>query len=301
MRASVGDHELEYETFGDPSHPTFVLVNGLGSQLVASPVGFCELLAAEGFHVVRYDHRDVGLSSRSSEPPPGLGAVRAALERGETPDVPYTLSDLASDAVGLLDHLGVDRAHLSGVSMGGMVVQTLAIEHPDRLLSATSIMSTTGDRRVGNPSEEAWAALTSVPPSDRDGYVEHTVRTGRVFAGEHFDPEVARQRAEEAYDRSYRPEAATYQLAAVWTSGDRTDRLHDVDVPMLVIHGRDDTLIGLDGGEATAMAVPGARLMVLRGMGHDLPEPLWPRLVDALAHHATTATRVAGAARPPEG
>ncbi len=301
MRAPVGRHELEYETFGDPSHPTFLLVNGLGSQLVASPVGFCELLAAEGYHVVRYDHRDVGLSTRSADPPPRLGAVRAALKRGEPPDVPYTLSDLASDAVGLLDHLGVDRAHVSGVSMGGMVVQHLAIEHPGRLISATSIMSTTGDRRVGNPTEAAWEALTSVPPSDRDGYVEHTVRTGAVFAGAHFDPDVARRRAEEAYDRAYRPEAATYQLAAVWASGDRTERLHDVEVPMLVIHGRDDTLIDLDGGEATALAVPSARLMVLRGMGHDLPEPLWPRLVDALAHHAAMATRVARTARLPEG
>lgn len=293
MRAPVGEHELEYETFGDPVRPTFVLVNGLGSQLIASPQGFCELLAAEGFHAVRYDHRDVGLSTASTVDPPRLGAVRAALKRGEDPEVPYTLSDLAADAVGLLDHLGVDRAHVSGVSMGGMVVQHLAIEHPDRLLSATSIMSTTGDRRVGQPTEQAWAALTSVPPSDRAGYVDHSVRTGEVFAGEHFDPALARRRAEAAYDRAYRPDAATYQLAAVWASGDRTERLHDVEVPMLVIHGREDTLIGLDGGEATAMAVPSARLMVLRGMGHDLPEPLWPRIVDALARHAETAARVA--------
>lgn len=293
MRAPVGEHELEYETFGEPSRPTFLLINGLGSQLVATPRGLCELLAAEGFHVVRYDHRDVGLSTRTTADPPRLGAVRASLRRGEVPDVPYTLSDLASDAVCLLDHLGVARAHVSGVSMGGMVVQHLAIEHPDRLLSATSVMSTTGDRRVGRPTEEAWAALTSVPPPDRTGHVEHAVRTGEVFAGAHFDPIVARRRAEEAYDRSYRPDAATYQLAAVWASGDRTARLHDVEVPMLVIHGREDTLIDLDGGEATAMAVPGARLMVLRGMGHDLPEPLWSRIVDALARHAETSARVA--------
>ena len=279
MRAPVGGHELEYETFGDPAAPTFVLLNGLGSQLIASPSGLCEQLAVEGFHVVRYDHRDVGRSTRSQVPPPGLGAVRAAL----------------------LDHLGVERAHVSGVAMGGMVVQHLAIEHPERLISATSIMSTTGAREVGAPTEEAWAALTSIPPADRDGHVEHAVRTGRVLAGPHFDPVVARRRAEEAFDRSYRPDAAVYQLAAIWASGDRTDRLRGVEVPFLVIHGRDDRLIDLDGGEATAMAVPGARLLVLRGMGHDLPEPLWPRIVDALAHHAASASSVAHPTPPSRG
>ncbi|MEM8903647.1 MAG: alpha/beta fold hydrolase [Actinomycetota bacterium] len=301
MRAPVGGHELEYETFGDPAAPTFVLLNGLGSQLIASPSGLCEQLAVEGFHVVRYDHRDVGRSTRSQVPPPGLGAVRAAIRRGEVPDLPYTLSDLAADAVGLLDHLGVERAHVSGVSMGGMVVQHLAIEHPDRLISATSIMSTTGAREVGAPTEEAWAALTSIPPADRDGHVEHAVRTGRVLAGPHFDPVVARRRAEEAFDRSYRPDAAVFQLAAIWASGDRTDRLRGVEVPFLVIHGRDDRLIDLDGGEATARAVPGARLLVLRGMGHDLPEPLWPRIVDALAHHAASASSVAHPTPPSRG
>ncbi|MEM9608054.1 MAG: alpha/beta fold hydrolase [Actinomycetota bacterium] len=289
MRAPIGEHELEYETFGDADRPTYVLVNGLGSQLLSFPADLCSSLAAEGFRVVRFDNRGVGLSTPFPPPLPSIGRVRAALRDGEPPEVRDSLSDMAADVVGLLDHLGVDRAHVAGVSMGGMIVQHLAIEHPGRLLSATSIMSTTGDPSVGRPSPEAWEALLSLPPTERAAHVEHAVETRRVYSGELFDADDVRQLVGASFDRSFRPEAATHQMAAVMASGDRTERLRSVDVPFLVLHGREDTLIDLDGGEATALAVPGARLVVLASMGHDLPRQLWPRIVDALSHHAEAA------------
>lgn len=289
MRVPVGDYELEYEVFGDPDRPTFVLVNGLASQLLASPAELCELLAAEGYRVVRFDNRGVGRSTPFTPPAPDLAAIRYARRAGRRPEVPDSLSDMADDVVGLLDHLGVERAHVAGVSMGGMIVQHLAIEHPERLWSATSIMSTTGAAEVGRPTPEAWQALLSPPPTEREAHLDHAVETRRVYAGAFFDADEVRALVGACFDRSFRPEAAAHQLAAVAASGDRTEQLRSVDVPMLVLHGRDDTLIDLDGGEATALAVPGARLVVLAGMGHDLPRPLWPRIVDALAHHAEAA------------
>lgn len=281
--------ELEYETFGSAADPTLLLVMGFTAQLTAWDVGFCEMLAARDLHVVRFDNRDCGLSTRFDGRSVDVAAVMAAATSGgELPAVPYTLSDMAADAVGLLDHLDVERAHVLGASMGGMIVQTMAIEHPARLHSATSVMSTTGDLAVGRPSREAMEALLAPPPTNRDAFVEAATRS-MIWASKRYgDPDRLRRNAARDYDRAFYPEGAPRQLAAIYASGDRTAALADVEVPMLVIHGRDDTLIAPSGGEATASVVPAAHLLMLADMGHDLPEPLWPTVIGAVHGHLTT-------------
>lgn len=281
-RAGVGATSLYFETFGSGDEH-IVVVCGLASQLVSFPAEFCGQLAAEGYTVVRFDNRDVGLSSTTDGPPPRLRRA------GNSSDAaPYGLSEMAADVVGILDHLGVERAHVVGVSMGGMIVQHLAIEYGERLLSATSIMSTTGAPDVGRPTEEAYAALLTVPPTEVDAAAEHAADLGRIWGGPHFDVGRARALARLAHARGARPEAAQFHLAAVRASGDRTERLRQVDVPFLVIHGLEDTLIDLDGGEATALAVPGAKLRVMADLGHALAQApaLWTRLVRGIVRHA---------------
>jgi pimeloyl-ACP methyl ester carboxylesterase len=272
--------ELEYDTFGDPDDPTVLLVMGFTAQMTAWDPTFCEKIAADGRHVVRFDNRDCGLSSKLDGVAADPMAVLHAHTAGESiPAVPYTLSDMAADAVGLLDHLGVDRAHVVGASMGGMIVQTLAIEHPDRVSSATSIMSTVGDLDYGKPTPEALAVLLTPPPVDRDDYI--AVWSSKRY----FDIAQARQRAAADYDRAFYPEGASRQLAAIYASGDRSELLPGVRVPMLVIHGLDDTLIDPSGGRRTAELVPGATLVEVPDMGHDLPPEVWPTLVDAIVEH----------------
>jgi pimeloyl-ACP methyl ester carboxylesterase len=274
-RAVNGDYEIEYEVLGDAGGRPMLLVNGFTSQLIRWPEAFCQQLTDSGFRVVRYDNRDVGLSTKT---PPGA------------PD--YTLSDMAADGLAVLDVLGIDRAHVVGLSMGGMIVQVMAIEHPDRVASMCSVMSTTGDRSVGGASDEAMAALRTPPPAERDGYVEHAVASGRIVSGMRFDEAAARQLAGASYDRCFHPEGALRQMAAIMAAPDRTEALRQLDVPTLVVHGRLDPLIRLDGGEATAAAVPGAELLVFDEMGHDLPESTWSELVDrldALAARAESA------------
>ncbi len=288
--------DLEYDSFGSTDDPTLLLVMGFTAQMTNWQEGFCRMLAARGLHVVRFDNRDCGLSTKLDGQRVDPMAVMAAAAAGQpTPDVPYTLTDMAADAVGLLDHLGVDRAHVTGASMGGMIVQTLAIEHPERLLSVTSVMSTVGDLAYGTPTKEALAVLLTPPPSSRDDYVDRSANFAVWSSKRYFDAELVRRMAAAAYDRSFYPEGAARQLAAIYKSGDRTARLRDVDVPMLVIHGLDDTLIAPSGGRRTAELVPGATLLEVADMGHDLPEPLWPQLVDAIVAHAERAE--AGVAR----
>jgi pimeloyl-ACP methyl ester carboxylesterase len=278
--------ELEYDTFGSPDDPTLLLVMGFTAQLIAWDERFCRRFVDEGFHVVRFDNRDCGLSTRFDGVEVSMEALIGAVLGGAAmPEVPYLLSDMAADAAGLLDHLGVERAHVLGASMGGMIAQTMAIEHPDRLHSMVSVMSTTGDQSVGAPSEEARAALLTPPPTDRDGYI-NAATSSMVFASKRYgDPERMRLNAAAAYDRAFYPEGAPRQLAAIFGSGDRTEALRGVSVPTLVIHGGDDTLIDVSGGIATARAVPGSDLLVLADMGHDLPEPLWPQVVSAVVSH----------------
>lgn len=290
--------ELEYDSFGSPADPTLLLVMGFTAQMTGWDEGLCRMLAERGRHVVRFDNRDCGLSTKLDGVSVDLGPVLEALLSGAPiTTAPYTLSDMAADAVGLLDHLGVERAHVVGASMGGMIVQTMAIEHPERLWSVTSIMSTVGDVRYGEPTAEALAALLTPPPADRQAFIDGAAGYAVWSSKRYFDLELARRKAAEAFDRSYYPQGAARQLAAIAASGDRTQALREVDLPMLVIHGLDDTLIAPSGGRRTAELVPGAQLLELEDMGHDLPEPLWPRLVEAISAHGDTAAERAGAGR----
>jgi pimeloyl-ACP methyl ester carboxylesterase len=290
--ADVGDITIEYETFGDPSDPALLLVMGLGTQLTGWDEGFCRLLADQSYLVIRYDNRDCGLSTHLDGVPFDLGAtVTSMVDPGASrPAAPYTLSDMGADAVGLLDHLSIDRAHVVGVSMGGMIAQTIAIEHPQRVLSLTSIMSHTGEPEFGGPTPEALQALLTPPPPDRDAYIERSVKNWRIFAPHrYFDEQRIRDRAAEAFDRAYYPEGIGRQLTAILASGDRAAGLSEVSTPTLVVHGRLDPLVQPSGGERTAELVPGAHLLVVGDMGHDLPSPLWPFLVETVVAHTRSA------------
>ena len=285
---------LEYETMESPQDPALLLVMGFTAQMIAWPDGFCSALVDHGFHVIRFDNRDCGLSSRLDGQVPDLeGAMAAAFTGTPAPPVPYTLSDMAADAVGLLDHLGIDAAHVVGASMGGMIAQTIAIEHPTRTSSLTSIMSMTGEIEFGSPAPEAAEVLLAVPSEDRDTYIAESVRSAVWGSRRYFDPEETRVQAARAYDRAFYPEGAGRQLAAIYASGSRADGLARVAVPSLVIHGRDDTLITPPGGTRTAELIPGATLLYVADMGHDLPAPLWPLLTGAIAANARLAAPVA--------
>ena len=286
--------EIEYETVGSPDDPALLLVMGFTAQLIAWDDEFCEMLAARGRHVIRFDNRDCGLSTHldgaTADP---MAVMQAQLAGAEEPPVPYNLSDMANDAVGLLDALGIEAAHVMGVSMGGMIVQTMAIEHPDRCRSVVSVMSTPSFR-IGPPTQEALEILLSPPPSERAAYIEAAARSSVWASKRYVDVERLKERAAAAYDRAFHPQGAPRQLAAIYASGDRTDALAKVEVPVLVIHGRDDTLISPPGGHATAEAIPAANLLVLADMGHDLPAPLWPVIVDAVISFTDHAVRAAG-------
>jgi pimeloyl-ACP methyl ester carboxylesterase len=284
-RVKANGLELEYETSGDPGHPPMVLVMGLGAQLIDWPLPFCEMLAEAGFHVIRFDNRDAGLSTSLDH----LGVPDlAALLAGRRELAPYLLSDLADDTVGLLDALGIDRAHLVGASLGGMVAQQTVIDHPDRVRSLASIMSTTGDHSVGQATAEARAVLGRPPAASREEAIAGTVRSSRIIGSTGFpvtDQELL-DRATAKYDRSYRPVGTLRQLAAAYASPDRTESLRAVTVPTVVIHGEVDPLIDVSGGRATAAAVPEAELLVVAGMGHDLPVGARPQIVEAIARNA---------------
>jgi pimeloyl-ACP methyl ester carboxylesterase len=281
-RAAAGDVEIAYETFGDPGDPPVLLVMGLATQMLGWPDGFCEALAGRGHLVVRFDNRDVGLSTHLHDAP--LPDVMAAFA-GDTSSASYTLSDMARDTVGLIDALGLDGAHLVGASMGGMIAQTVAIEHPDRVRSLTSIMSTTGDPTVGQATQEALGVLLEPPAGSREGAVERTVAAYRVIGSPGFelDAPALRARAGLAYDRAFDPLGVGRQLLAVLASGSRAERLGEIRAPTLVVHGAQDPLVQVSGGRATAAAIPGAELAVIEGMGHDLPRELWPEIADRIA------------------
>jgi pimeloyl-ACP methyl ester carboxylesterase len=279
---------LCYETMGDPADPTLLLIMGLGCQLVAWDDALCQQLVEQGFHVVRYDNRDVGLSTKMDDAPvPDL----LALAGGDASSATYTVEDMAEDAAGLLEALDIERAHVVGVSMGGMIAQALAIRHPERVASLCSIMSTTGAPDVGQPSAEAVTALLQLAGETRQEAIEANVALNRVIGstGFPFDEAALRERAGRAYDRANSPAGVTRQAAAVLASPDRTERLHAVRVPTVVIHGEADLLVHPSGGEATARAVPGARLITVPGMGHDLPVETWPLLNEAVLTNAGRA------------
>ena len=275
--------EIAYERFGDRQAPPVLLVMALGAQMLSWPDGFCAELIARGLQVIRFDNRDVGLSTHLDDAPiPDLPAALA----GDLSSAAYTLSDMAADAVGLLDALGLDSAHVVGASMGGMIAQLLAIEHPERVRSLTSMLSTTGDPAVGQPDPTALKEVFAGPPATtREEVIEQAVRARRAVGSPGFpmDEAAVRDGAGRAYDRAHDPMGIARQAVAVVAAGDRTERLRSVAVPTLVIHGADDRMCNVSGGRATAAAIPGAELVVIEGLGHDLPRALWPELADRIA------------------
>ncbi|MEZ5409775.1 MAG: alpha/beta hydrolase [Acidimicrobiales bacterium] len=283
--AATNGIELCHQTYGDPADPPMLLVMGLGAQMILWPEELFVGLAARGRYVIRFDNRDVGLSTKTPGPPPDVLALMARRSAGGEvgpADVPYTLSDMAADAAGLLDALGIEQADVVGASMGGMIVQHLAFEHRERVRSVTSIMSTTGNPAVGQASPEAVGVLLRPPPANRDEAIAQGMAANKVISGPLWDEDDARRRAAESYDRMFHPAGLAFQLAAIVASGDRTGRLGTVRAPFLVIHGRLDPLIDVSGGVATADAVPGAELVLFDDMGHNLPSPLFPQLIGAI-------------------
>lgn len=268
------DCEIFYETFGDPSHPTLLLVNGLGSQCVNYDSDWCRMFADEGLQVVRYDNRDVGLSSRFADAP--VGASGAA----------YTLSDMAADGIAVLDALAVERAHVMGLSMGGMIVQQMAIEHRERLITMTSVMSSTGEPEYRRSSPRAFELLTAAGATTREGYVQQWIDGLEEWGSPAFaDRDRWRRDAERAFDRTHDPSGPARQYMAIGASGSRADALRAVTTPTLVIHGDRDTLIDQIGGRRTAELIPGARFELIEGMGHDYPPGLWRRWTDLVVGH----------------
>jgi pimeloyl-ACP methyl ester carboxylesterase len=280
--------ELFYDTVGDADAVPLLLVMGLGAQLITWDDEFCQALADRGFFVIRYDNRDVGLSTKLDAASVDMMAALTKLVTGEAIEAPYLISDMADDAASLLDHLGIAAAHIVGASMGGMIAQAIAIRHPDRVLSLTSIMSTTGDRDVGQPTPEAMQMLMQPAPTTREEAIASGVEATRAISSpDMFDEERARKSAGEAYDRCFYPPGMARQLVGIVASGSRADGLRALDVPTLVIHGRADPLVTPSGGERTAELVPGAELMMIDGMGHDLPPEVWPRVIEAITAMAS--------------
>ncbi len=289
--AEANGIRLAYETFGDrESGRPLLLVHGLGTQMLEWHEDFCRALVERGFFVVRFDNRDIGLSTHLSDAPhPDLLAALS----GDFSSASYRLEDMADDAAGLLDVLEVPAAHVVGASMGGMIAQTLAIRHPDRVLTLTSIMSTPAPQ-IGAPTQAALGVLMAPPATSREEAVKRKLWAYGVLGspGHPLDEEWYAQVAGEAYDRAYDPVGVGRQLLAVNASGDRTEGLRQLQVPTLVVHGEDDQLVQVEGGRATAAAVPDAELLVIPGMGHDLPRGLWPQVVDAIARLAERAPAV---------
>ena len=286
-----GGITLCYETFGDPSDPTALLIMGLGTQMVAWQDDFCRQLADKGLYVVRFDNRDIGRSTHLQGPPPSLVELLRYSGNGAR----YTLADMAQDAAGLLSELELAPAHVIGASQGGMIAQTLAARHPTQVRSLVSMMSSTGGRWVGRPALSSYPIFLRKAPREREAFIEHAIR---MFAkvgsrGIPQDSDGVRKIAALSFDRELDRTGAGRQLAAIIASGDRTAELQRITAPTLVIPGTADTLVSPSGGRASARAIPGAKLMMIEGMGHDLPRVLWPRLIDAFASHAAEADRLA--------
>jgi pimeloyl-ACP methyl ester carboxylesterase len=285
--AHVNGIDIEYATQGDPGNPALLLVMGLGAQLTAWPGGFVDELAGRGFFVVYYDNRDVGLSTKM-EGTPDI----PALFTGDTSSASYTIEDMADDGVALLRELGIARAHVVGASMGGMIIQAMVIHHADQFLTACSVMSTTGDRSVGQPTGEALVALMRPVATTRDEAIAGSLEGSRLIGSPDYptgDAALA-ERAAAAYDRCFYPEGTARQLAAILGSPDRTEGLREVRMPFLVIHGEADPLVTPSGGQATAAAVPGSKLLTIPGMGHDLPDQLWSVVIDAVVANTELAS-----------
>jgi pimeloyl-ACP methyl ester carboxylesterase len=286
--AKVGELEICYETFGSPDDPALLLVMGLGTQMIGWPDRFCAALAARGLHVIRYDNRDVGRSThlRQHRPP----TIKQLLLRDKSAAA-YSLADMADDGMGLLDELGIERAHVAGASMGGMIAQTMAARHPDRVLSLASIMSNTGHRWKGMPGLRVYPIFIRRPADNREGAVESTLSTFRLIGspGFPFEEEELRRVAQLSYERGYNPAGTARQLAAILAAGDRKAELRRIVAPTVVIHGTRDRMVRPSGGRETAKAIAGARLVEIDGMGHDLPPGVWGRIIEAVVSNIERA------------
>ena len=283
--------EMAFQRLGDPSAPPVLLIMGAGAQMIAWPDGFCETLTKRRLHVIRFDNRDTGLSTHfTNAPTPDFSAALS----GDFSSVSYSLSDMAADTIGLMDALEFDQVHIVGASMGGMIAQTMAIEYPGRIKSLTSIMSTTGDPVVGQPDYHALSELGEPPYSDRPGYINWKIRSLKIIGspGYPFDEAAAAITAGLSWDRDHDPASLLRQFVAVMKSGDRTSKLRHLQVPALVIHGAADKMVNVSGGKATAAAIPGAHLHIFEGMGHGLPELLWPEISSLIAEHIQRAEQV---------
>jgi pimeloyl-ACP methyl ester carboxylesterase len=287
-RAHVNSLELEYESFGDPAATPLLLVMGLSYQMIEWDDDLCALIGDRGFWVTRFDNRDVGLSTKLD----ALGTPDLMAMLAGTAAPPYSLDDMADDAVGILDALGVGAAHVVGASMGGMIAQLIAIHHPERVLSLTSMMSTVGGRNVVQAEPAVGAALLAPPGRTLEERVEHSLANRRLIfgTGMPFDEDRARRKAERAVDRCFYPDGALRQIAAIFAAPDRTAALGELTMPTLVIHGERDPLVPPANGRQTAAALPGARLIMISGLGHALPEQVWPQLVDAITALAAGST-----------
>ena len=278
--------ELEYDHFGNPTDPALLLIMGFTAQMVAWDEEFCTQLADRGHFVIRFDNRDCGLSTKLHGVPSNSDAViMAAMMETEMPPVPYTLSDMAADAMQVLDHLNIERAHIMGASMGGMIAQTVAIEHPHRTKTLISIMSQPGELTVGQPTQEAMELIVTPAPSDRDEYIAFAPKWQLWQSKKYRSDEVSRRNAIRDFDRSNYPEGGPRQMAAIYASGSRAEGLQKLQVPTLIIHGTDDQLITPSGGERTAELIPNSTLLMVDDMGHDMPQPLWPFYLDAISKH----------------
>ncbi len=283
-QAQIRDISIEYDTFGSTTDTPLLLIMGLGAQMIHWDEEFCQQLADTGLFVIRHDNRDVGLST-ILEGDFDMAALMADFMAGKTPSVPYTLDDMAADSVGLLDHIGIEQAHVCGASMGGMIAQLVACNHPDRTLSLTSIMSSTGNPDLPKATPAAQAALTAPRPDGLEESIERAIENAKVIGskGFPFDPERTAARAKQAFQRSFNPMGVARQMAAIAANGDRRERLRQLDVPCVVIHGTDDPLVPFAGGEDTHQNIKGARLVAIEGMGHDLPPGAWPRVIEAIS------------------
>jgi pimeloyl-ACP methyl ester carboxylesterase len=292
--ANANGIQIEYETFGDPLSPALLLIIGLGSQLIHWQGEFCQQIADNGYHVIRYDNRDAGLSTKHDElAMPEILEKIGALFSGQKVSTPYTIEDMANDAVSLLDTLNIDKAHICGMSMGGYIAQTFAIKNPSRTLSLTSIYSHCGNRKEFLPTQEAMAAMMTPPPEEREAYIEYMLKFFKLISGTGlpFDEEFHRALAAQSYDRSFCAEGTARQYLAIMVQKDRTAELSDLKVPSLIIHGDADPLVPMIGGKATAAAIPGASLKIISGMGHAIPNlnAYWGDIKDAMINHMKKA------------
>ncbi|MHA2109654.1 MAG: alpha/beta fold hydrolase [Candidatus Hodarchaeales archaeon] len=286
--ASSNDLKICYDTFGEDTNPPILLIMGLGEQMITWEEEFCKEIASHSYFVIRFDNRDVGLSTKFDDSPvPDIFAMM----QGEQVEVPYQLIDMAKDSIGLLDALNIRNAHICGVSMGGMIAQTIAIEFPDRIRSLISIMSSTGNPDLPLSTPEASAALMTPPEPERAARIEQGVEMWRIFDGGTlpFDEIAIRNRLARSYDRSFYPLGTVRQIAAIFTSGSRTEALKSINIPSLVIHGDVDPLVPIEGGRDTANSIPGAKFVSVDGMGHNISPTLAPQIISEILNHIKLA------------